>query len=346
MATDDASTKTDRDGATRWQIDDAVIRLREWANDRVYGLPDPAGEIFVGSSPSCAIQLRDPAGLISRRHARLAPNGRGWKLYDLESKNGVARDGVKRASFALFPGVEIEIGGLRLVAESRRLIALRALVARYVGWSAERQESVDEALRTLRDCGAQRSTLVLCGDGDLTPIAKRLHHVTFGTDAPFVVFGTDTITGESVGARTVCISPGKLSTDLGKTLAKLRESDARTRLVVCVRNANEAGEVAKMLERTARITIPALTLRLDEIEQLIRETVTDVAADLGAPPIAVTMNDVSRLAALDYDSIAAIEYDMMRVVVLRTWGVSAGAARLHISRVSFWRWAKRRKLAT
>lgn len=345
MQSGDKSTSTDRGATTRWQIDDSVIRLREWANERVYGLPEAAAEVVLGSAASCQIQLRDPSGLISRQHAKLIAGVKGWKIHDLESKNGLWRDGVKRSSFALFAGVEIGIGGLRLVAESRRLITLRALVSRFLGWSTERQEAVDEALRTLRDCAAQRATLILCGDGDLTPVARRLHRATLGEEAPFSVFGDDDATQQGV-ARTLCISPGKLPSDFAKLLSKLREADARTRLVVCVRSANEAGEVAKMIERTARITIPPLTQRLDELEQVIRESAVDVAAELGAPPTTVTMNDMSRLAALDYDSIATIEDTVMRVVVLRTWGVSAGASRLGISRVSLWRWARRRKLAT
>jgi hypothetical protein len=53
------------------------------------------------------------------------------------------------------------------------------------GWSDER--AVDLALRSLALALDYRAALVLCGDGDLVPIAWALHRHTLGADRPFIV---------------------------------------------------------------------------------------------------------------------------------------------------------------
>src|SRR5262245_49166249 len=58
MGIDDHSTSTDISAQTGWKINDLVIRLREWASERAYGLPDAPVEWKVGSATSCDLHLR------------------------------------------------------------------------------------------------------------------------------------------------------------------------------------------------------------------------------------------------------------------------------------------------
>jgi hypothetical protein len=62
---------------------------------------------------------------------------------------------------------------------------LRAFLARILGWSNER--AVELALRSLALALNHRATLVLCGEGDMVPIAWALHRRTLGPDRPFIV---------------------------------------------------------------------------------------------------------------------------------------------------------------
>src|SRR5690242_5078432 len=62
---------------------------------------------------------------------------------------------------------------------------MRAFLARMLGWSNER--AVDLALRSLTLALDHRAALVLCGEGDLVPIAWTLHRHTLGADRPFIV---------------------------------------------------------------------------------------------------------------------------------------------------------------
>lgn len=63
--------------------------------------------------------------------------------------------------------------------------ALRRFLARLIGWT--RHRDVDQALRSLDVAATHRAHLVLCGTGDLVPIAYALHRRTLGADRPFVV---------------------------------------------------------------------------------------------------------------------------------------------------------------
>jgi hypothetical protein len=55
---------------------------------------------------------------------------------------------------------------------------LRAFLARVLGWSDER--AVELALRSLALALDHRAALVLCGEGDMVPIAWALHRRTLG----------------------------------------------------------------------------------------------------------------------------------------------------------------------
>jgi hypothetical protein len=63
--------------------------------------------------------------------------------------------------------------------------ALRGFLARLLGWT--RQSDVDQALRSIDVAVAHHAHLVLCGTGDLVPIAFALHRRTLGADRPFVM---------------------------------------------------------------------------------------------------------------------------------------------------------------
>jgi hypothetical protein len=101
--------------------------------------------------------------------------------------HGLRQDGVPRREFELTPGVEIGIGASVLVAESARGVAVREFCRRLLGWGGDRMRAVDHALRAVRLAMARRSPLVLCGEGDLIPIARTLHRFAMGDRAPFVV---------------------------------------------------------------------------------------------------------------------------------------------------------------
>lgn len=72
-----------------------------------------SGPIVIGRSPECDIAVRDL--LLSRTHCRLEPVGNGWKVVDLNSRNGtrVGWQGVQ--THALRDGDHLRMGRTRIV---------------------------------------------------------------------------------------------------------------------------------------------------------------------------------------------------------------------------------------
>src|SRR6185295_13330528 len=168
------------------------------------------------------------------------------------SKNGLRIDGALRPEVVLQPGVELGIGGVTLVAESTRLIALRSFVRRLLGWASDRFDAADHALRSIRMAASRRNALVLCGDGDLVSTAVAIHRHAIGADRPFVTsdprrqrteatvrstenFETATRAMAAAAGGSLCVRGERLPRDFGEALAALRDPTSRVQLVVCAR---------------------------------------------------------------------------------------------------------------
>jgi len=344
------STNTDPRSRRSWRINDLIIRLREWARcDRHYDLPEPPVPLKIGSAPSCELQLTDPNGLLSREHALLMPVASGgWKIRDCESKNGIRRDGSRDPCFRLYPGVEITIGSLRLIAESEQFIALRSVVCRFLGWEENRQGDVDDALHALRSWAAQDLDLVVLGDGDLTPVLARLHRLTLGVDAPFTTYdGGDVSDVVRATARGTLHVPRRPGEDASEVINKVRSTPLplRPQLVVSA-SLSEAAAPIMSQGRTAVVALSPLSSRTNEIERILHESAIDVAREMGVRSPGFIGDDDERLRALTFTTIDEIEDTVRRLIAIRAWGVSLGSARLGITHPSLSGWARRRKLAT
>jgi FHA domain len=330
-----------------WRIADPVLRLRALETDEVYVLPDlrVCGEAIVGADAPSDLQLRDPSGLLSRRHARLAWDGHRWTIRDLGSKNGMWIHGVRRRSAELVPGLEIGLGGLTLLAESVDLIQLRAVAARMIGWSDDHRRDVDRALRALRDAALLRASLVLCGEGALAPIARRLHVETLGAERPFVTCRPGDRALELVhraGDGTLCVSAADPPDDLPDAIGSLLGSASLARLVLCAPDARGASPLSAQLGPTAWIELPPLLARRAELPRILREAAEDAAGELDQPFAPLRADDLERLTAEPFEGLAEVHEAARRIVTLRTLGISAGAAQLGITHGALSRWARRR----
>ncbi len=332
-----------------WRIHDPVLRLRVLETDELYPLPDPRerGESILGSGTAAGLQLRDPSRRLSRRHARLAWDGGGWTMRDLESKNGLWIDGVRCKAAALAPGVEVGVGGLTLLAESAALLQLRALLARLIGWSDDHRREVDRALRGLRDAALLRASLVLCGEGDLVPIAQRLHRETLGAQRPFVACRRrDRAMDQLRRARdgTLCVSATEPPRDLPDAIAALLSAAPPARLVLCAADLRDASPIGVLLGPTIWLQLPSLLGRRAELPRILAEAAADTAAELGEPSPPLREGDLERLAAEPFEGLADVHEAARLLAALRSLGSSAGAARLGMSRRVLARWARRRGL--
>lgn len=278
--------------------DDEVVQLREWGSHRAHRLPrKPESPLqvdwLVGAGAGCATRLTDLTGRISAHHARLLWDRGHWCLLDIGSKNGLRVDGSLQASALLTPGTEVTIGGLTLLAESPRLIRVRAFLSRLLGWAPERLGIVDEALRAIRLMQAHRAPLVLRGEGDWVTVARDLHHRVFGADRPFVlcaprgssmdanlrgIVTVDQGCSAIAAARggSLCIRSNRPPVELVKIVAMLRSPSARVQLILCDDLRTDAPSALAL-----PITIPSLLSRYEELPRVIDEYCRDAAAALG-----------------------------------------------------------------
>ncbi len=76
-----------------------------------------ARTMVIGRSKDCDIRLSDPN--VSRRHAEVRPDGAGYKIFDLDSTNGIEIDGKRVKELALTDGMRFTIGTTELSYSQR-----------------------------------------------------------------------------------------------------------------------------------------------------------------------------------------------------------------------------------
>jgi FHA domain len=350
-------TVTDR-GATEWQINDDVVRLREWGTDIIHRLPQsPWDSAVIGTGETCSLQVNDRTGCTSREHARLDRSMTGWVVRDLGSRNGVHADGARRFEVRLEPGLELGIGSLTLVAESRRFIELRSFIARLLGWRAERTKIVDFALRSIRQSATRRLPLVLCGPGDLVAVANSIHRHAIGSPKPFVVCDPRRREGEasvrSAGnmetgiaamqlalGGSLCVWSRRLPHDFAAVRLALHDPTTRVQLIVCAESRRHTKPY-----HVEPIVVPPLSSRSQEITRIVDEYADEAAAAMSAA-VHLTAADRDWILRNSTSSIAEIEKGTRRLLAIRQHddNIAAAARALGMAPISLARWVGRRAL--
>lgn len=345
-----ASTQTNPPRS--WRIKGKVRRLREHSQARVYDLPVPPRALRAGTRSD--IRLDHPS--VSREHAEIVPfNIEGtvsWRIHDLRSKNGLRCDGQLRTSFVLQPGVEVSLGALKLIAESDELIGLRSMLQLFLGWAPDKQDRVDEAMRSLRNWAALDAALLVVGDGDLVPVVRRLHNLVIGAEAPFSAYVPTenleeaTASVSAAGAGTLCVTPSSRAIDAVAAVDHVRKTSygERPLLALCAADATSAATIMDSLERLVVIHVPSLASRPNELDDIIQTYAQEIAKEHGLPKPGITMHDLEQLGAQQYQGLAAIESAALRTIMLRTWGTNQAAEKLGIDPSTLWEWRKVRGL--
>jgi hypothetical protein len=349
------ATNKDVDVSGEWRINDEVTHLREWASGAVHPMPPTTGEHIIGAADGCWLKLTDPTGRISRQHAKLLRMQGRWAIKDMRSTNGIRLDGALRGAFAVSPGVEIAVGGITLVAESPRWLALRDVVGRLLGWSDERRGEVDLALRAVRLAATRRETLLLCGDGDLVAIARLLHRHALGDDRPFVLCDPRRRTAELKGqgasvvadamaaltaavGGTLCVWKNRQPLRFGKVVEATRAPDSRVQLIVCSRALLHGEPVI-----TSPVILPPLMRRASELDRIIDAYAADALAEIGGmfPPA-----DRAWVRANEAETLSQIEIATRRIIALRSagGGIARAAQHLGLSHGTLSEWLARRAL--
>ena len=349
------ATKRDVGGRGEWMIDDDPIHLREWGTDTIHVLPWSRGERIIGAADGCWLKLGDQTGGISRQHAKLTRADGLWIIRGLHSKSGVRLDGAVHRGSVLTPGIEIGIGGVTLIVESRRWCVLRDVVARLIGWSVERRADVDRAMRAIRGAACRRETLLICGDGDLVSIARLLHRHALGDERPFVVCDPRRRTTDATGCRaanvpsgrhaleaaaggTLCVWRGRTPIRFTEVAVAARDPDSRVQLVVCTRTLQHGEPLI-----SSPIVLPPLSRRLLELPRIIEAYAADAVADLGGELLPVDRDWITTNEAA---TLSQIEQATRRLLALRNarGRVSLAANLLGMTHGALSEWVARRMM--
>lgn len=347
------STKTEAGGS--WLIEDEPTHFRRWGTNITHPFPPSPGGI-IGAADGCWLQLHDESARVSRQHAQLVHHNGRWMVCDMHSKNGVHHDGARRPSVVLAPGVEIGIGGITLIAESPLLVALREVLFRLIGWSDDRLEDVDLALRAVRIAATCRESLHICGAGDLVSIAQLLHRHALGESRPFIVCdprrkradpsarsatnynsGMEALPAAAGG--TLCIWQNRQPDDFDQVVkARRRNPSMRVQLVVCTHTLQPTAPLI-----ASPIVLPPLPERTSELDRIIDA----YAVDAGATPSAtLTLVDREWVHQHEASSLSRIEKATRRLIAIRKADgvMTHAAAQLGMAHGTLSEWFARRTL--
>jgi hypothetical protein len=233
---------------------------------------------------------------------------------------------------------------------------LRAFLGRVLGWSNER--AVELALRSIALAVDHRAALVLCGEGDMVPLARALHQRTLGPASPFIVCdprrGTKVASVRSPANRptglaafeaavggSLCVRTRRLPNDFPALVARLRGADD----VLCAICSEDIISPHRSFILPAPLTVPRLAARRSELDRIIAEYADDAIAELAAPATSFTVDDHAWVRAHAAAWLVEIEKATRRLVAIRTSrNLSGAAARLGMAPVSLMRWIGRRRL--
>ena len=165
---------------------------------------DPAApsRLLVGTSPVCALRLRDAT--VSRRHAALEPTQKGaYRLDDLGSTNGTAIDGVRIASAFVRGGELVRFGSTAMRLETLRVQAEPAELTNAMRFGRTFGASV--AMRRLyplceRIAKAKVPCLIEGETGTGKEVLAESLHEMGGSKGPFVVFDCTTVSPQLIEA--------------------------------------------------------------------------------------------------------------------------------------------------
>jgi len=230
---------------------------------------------------------------------------------------------------------------------------LRRYLSRLLGWS--NTSAIDNAVRSLDLAREHRAQLLLCGAGDLVPIAYAIHRRALGPDRPFVVcdprrgntratvrapanyVDVEAAFAAAVGG-SLCVRRRRLPDQFAALAERLRGS--REVQYICLDESS-----LQWLVRPGPIEIPSLHERPEDIPRIVDEYLLDAVS---AFPWASRLSEQDRAWLLDMgpsSTFSDLEKSTARLLALRSSSrVSQAATRLGMSAVSLSRWKERRRL--
>lgn len=235
---------------------------------------------------------------------------------------------------------------------------LRAYLGRLLGWT--NTSAIDHAQQSIELAREHRAQLVLCGHGDLVPLAYGLHRRALGADTPFIVCDprrgntpasvrspanyVDALSAfDAATGGSLCIRRRRPPRDFSSLVDRLRGSD-NVQYICLDKNS------LQWLVRPGPIEVPPLAGRMADLPRIVDEYVLDAIVELAPAPQTLVLTGHDRQWLIEHAatmSLSEIEKTTLRLVALRSsTNLSHAASRLGMAPVSLSRWITRRELAT
>lgn len=233
---------------------------------------------------------------------------------------------------------------------------LRGYLGRLLGWS--NTSGIDHALRSIELAREHRAQLVLCGPGDLVPLAYGLHRRAFGGDPPFIVCDPrrgNTPASVRSPANVVDVAEA-FNAAVGGSLCIRRRRPPRgfSSLVERLRGCDNVQYICleedslHWLVRPGPIEVPDIADRAGDLPRIVDEYLLDAVVELAPSSGSLVLSEHDRRWLIEdaaATSLSEIEKATLRLVALRTSAnVSQAAGRLGMATVSLSRWVARRKI--
>jgi hypothetical protein len=204
---------------------------------------------------------------------------------------------------------------------------------------------------------------MLCGEGDLTHVARQIHERTLA-DQPFVVCDPRRAPNAGSGHKprsianpmhalaaaaggTLCLHAQRLPQGFQRIVQRWRGSETRVHLVLCTSAS------ARVLETVAdALVLVPLYLRWRDRVRIIHDVAAEAAIELGIAGAAVSDADRQIILACDATTLSELETVTRRLVAIRHWadlgrgGLTRAAEKLGIAHATLTEWAERRGLIT
>jgi hypothetical protein len=230
---------------------------------------------------------------------------------------------------------------------------LRRYLGRLLGWT--NTSAIENALRSLELAQEHRAQLVLCGAGDLVPIAYGLHRRALRPDTPFIVCDprrgntpatvrapanyVDVAAAFAAAAGgSLCVRRRRLPGHFNALVERLRTS--RDVQYICLDESS-----LQWLVRPGPIEIPSLLERRHDIPRIVDECMLDAVSELPWAAPLTAQDRAWLIATASSSTFSDLEKSTVRMIALRSSdSLSQAAARLGMTAVSLSRWRARRRL--
>ncbi len=314
----------------------------------------------VGSHPSCALRLGDPA--ISRYHFEIRMDGGVARLEDLQSRNGTVVNGVRVLACFLGMNAMIEVGGTRLRFELRTdSIEIPLATGETFGFLVGRSAGMRAVFAVLEQAAPSDVPLLIRGEAgtgkDLA--AASVHFAGVRRERPFVVVdcaaGPDAtierqLFGAPVGERgAVAEDAGALERARGGTVYLDEVAGLSYALQVQLLRALESREVQRPGARKSvpiDVRVIALTRRNLQAEVNARRFRSSLlrhlsVLDVTLPPLRERAGDITVLIASLLETMGAAEHpagrELLRQSVIdelsrHAWPGNVRELRVHLER--------------